>query len=442
MHKKLKQRSKHMKTLCYRLWLRYFTYININILNGEQLGHIDILYWQKQLFVKTVAITMPASLLVLIPSAIIAWENGAHLIVWADIFTLSSISFFLLYTTYSIKVKMGFAISLLTCFSVFLIASTASFSIGSMYLLSLGVLIALLFPRRIAYYSVGLNALIFLTFAVLIWKRAIGCKFADRYTVALWATYSLNYLFLNSIVIIEIHHILLGLQTTVNKEKIILATLQSELDSKNARNRRLAESEEHYRSLFFHNPSPMWIFNPISLVFLQVNEAAVSKYGFSYEEFEKMTIEQIRVESVDLIRDSLHQTYINQSVFSNVALHQKKNGQQFFVKVRCSTIPFEGQEALLVIANDITTEISHNEAIKQQNLKLKSIAYLQSHTIRAPLAKIKGMWTLLDQDRELVFDPEFYAHLRTSVEELDTVIKNIIQDSSIIVPTKDEDHSK
>ncbi|MDO7742567.1 MAG: PAS domain-containing protein, partial [Pedobacter sp.] len=197
-----------------------------------------------------------------------------------------------------------------------------------------------------------------------------------------------------------------------------------------------------YRSLFFHNPSPMWIFNPISLVFLQVNEAAVSKYGFSYEEFEKMTIEQIRVESVDLIRDSLHQTYINQSVFSNVALHQKKNGQQFFVKVRCSTIPFEGQEALLVIANDITTEISHNEAIKQQNLKLKSIAYLQSHTIRAPLAKIKGMWTLLDQDRELVFDPEFYAHLRTSVEELDTVIKNIIQDSSIIVPTKDEDHGK
>ena len=48
-------------------------------------------------------------------------------------------------------------------------------------------------------------------------------------------------------------------------------------------------------SLFFAaNPIPMWVYDPETLRFLEVNEAALATYGFSRDEFLGMTIAQIR----------------------------------------------------------------------------------------------------------------------------------------------------
>ncbi len=56
----------------------------------------------------------------------------------------------------------------------------------------------------------------------------------------------------------------------------------------------LRESEERYRDLFNNNPMPMWVFDPETLRFLEVNEAAIQHYGYSYEEFLSKTIMAIR----------------------------------------------------------------------------------------------------------------------------------------------------
>ena len=47
----------------------------------------------------------------------------------------------------------------------------------------------------------------------------------------------------------------------------------------------LQESEARYRDLFVSNPNPMWIFDIKSLAFLAVNDAAISHYGYSRENF-------------------------------------------------------------------------------------------------------------------------------------------------------------
>lgn len=46
--------------------------------------------------------------------------------------------------------------------------------------------------------------------------------------------------------------------------------------------------------LFENHPLPMWIYDLKSLAFLEVNDAAVEKYGYSRAEFRKMTIKDIR----------------------------------------------------------------------------------------------------------------------------------------------------
>lgn len=50
------------------------------------------------------------------------------------------------------------------------------------------------------------------------------------------------------------------------------------------------QSEARYRLLFANSPQPMWLFDEVSLRFIDVNDAAVSHYGFSRADFLAMTL--------------------------------------------------------------------------------------------------------------------------------------------------------
>lgn len=59
---------------------------------------------------------------------------------------------------------------------------------------------------------------------------------------------------------------------------------------------RLQRSEEAYRYLFLHNPRPMWIYDLETLRFVEVNAAALLKYGYTRDEFLAMDLYAIRPE--------------------------------------------------------------------------------------------------------------------------------------------------
>lgn len=90
-------------------------------------------------------------------------------------------------------------------------------------------------------------------------------------------------------------------------------------------------SEEQYRFLFHLNPQPMWIYDAETLRFLEVNEAAVQHYGYSVEEFYKMTIRDIQLtqDSAGLPQDP-EQTGKERS-FSNVLSEHRKSGGILFL---------------------------------------------------------------------------------------------------------------
>ena len=56
----------------------------------------------------------------------------------------------------------------------------------------------------------------------------------------------------------------------------------------------LKKREEIYRFMFANNPQPMWIYDLETLAFLEVNQAAISHYGYSRKEFLSMTLKDIR----------------------------------------------------------------------------------------------------------------------------------------------------
>src|SRR5690606_5349652 len=70
--------------------------------------------------------------------------------------------------------------------------------------------------------------------------------------------------------------------------------LKEEIRKKNSALTKAKESEENYRALFNNSALPKWIYEEGSLQIVEVNEAAISHYGYSREEFLSMTIKDIR----------------------------------------------------------------------------------------------------------------------------------------------------
>src|SRR5579859_2224130 len=52
-------------------------------------------------------------------------------------------------------------------------------------------------------------------------------------------------------------------------------------------------SEEKYRQIFYKNPYPTWIFDLDTLLIVEVNDAALEKYGFDKSEFYQLSIKDL-----------------------------------------------------------------------------------------------------------------------------------------------------
>jgi len=119
---------------------------------------------------------------------------------------------------------------------------------------------------------------------------------------------------------------------------------------------QLQRSEEQYRLLFERNPIPMFIYDPETLNFIEVNEAAVKSYGYSKDEFQKMSILEIRPEAdKEKVILNVKEMRGNEVRFEEW-VHIKKNGEQLIAEISASDINYSGETYRLVIANDITEQ--------------------------------------------------------------------------------------
>ncbi len=143
------------------------------------------------------------------------------------------------------------------------------------------------------------------------------------------------------------------------------STIARDITARKRAERALRESEAQYRLLFDSSPLPTWVFDRKSLAFLAVNDAAVRQYGFSREEFADMTILDIRPDAdIRRLRDHLSRSMADVEDIG-VWRHRKKDGSIIHVEVTSHRLEFEGREAVLVIAQDITKRKIDEERLRQ-----------------------------------------------------------------------------
>lgn len=189
----------------------------------------------------------------------------------------------------------------------------------------------------------------------------------------------------------------------------------------------LHNSERRYRSLFANNPHPMWVYDVETLRFLDVNAAAVAKYGYSLEEFLSMTLRDIRP-SEDIPR--LEKSFERLSGgFSHAGIwnHCTKDGRLIRVDISSylSKSGFRGRQEELVLALDVTERIAAETALRESEARLarsQKIAQLGSWEVILETGTL--FWsdeTLrifgLDPDRETLTYEGYLAALHPSDRE-------------------------
>ena len=239
----------------------------------------------------------------------------------------------------------------------------------------------------------------------------------------------------------SIRSLSLGIADYLLKDELTSLSLYKSIIYSTERRRQadeLASSQLKYSELFQLSPLPMWVFDLATLRFLDVNDAAVAHYGYSREEFLGMTILEIRPKSeipiVDKVinehRKAKH--FIRQGTF----LHRKKNGEVIQVDIQSNSVEYQGKEAKIVLANDITERLNYINEIETQNKTLRDISWMQSHVIRAPLTRIMGLVPLIQDLKEKTVGcpaemTQMFEYLMISAHELDDVIKDITDKTRI-----------
>jgi PAS domain S-box-containing protein len=129
-----------------------------------------------------------------------------------------------------------------------------------------------------------------------------------------------------------------------------------------------------YSSLFYLSPLPQWVYDVSTFEILDVNEAAIQHYGYSRDEFLKMTIKDLRPkeEIPKLVAAHIDIDSQQGNIYFGVFTHQKKNREKIRMKINGHKVDFQGRKCVLVICQDITEQEEteqHLSKIRQRLLE-------------------------------------------------------------------------
>jgi diguanylate cyclase (GGDEF)-like protein/PAS domain S-box-containing protein len=132
----------------------------------------------------------------------------------------------------------------------------------------------------------------------------------------------------------------------------------------------LRESELRYRTLFDHNPLPMWVYDFESLQFIAVNDEALRHYGYTRDEFLSMKITDIRPEEdVPAVLALLPQ--LPARVSPAIFRHKKKDGSIIDVDISSFEFVSGGRRRRLVMARDITERRRSERLLRESEARYR-----------------------------------------------------------------------
>jgi len=190
-------------------------------------------------------------------------------------------------------------------------------------------------------------------------------------------------------------------EITIGNEEFVLSTFRDITEKKEAEV-ALRESEERYRALFNNIADPVVVFDQETHNFVDCNNSAVNRYGYSLEELLQMTPHDLHPqEEIDQVRQNIDD---KEDFSSHIYTHITKTGEKFNVEILTQEIEYKGRPAWISLIRDITDRIKAEKERKKleellfQSQKMESIGRLAggiAHDFNNILAAIMGFAEVL-----------------------------------------------
>lgn len=140
---------------------------------------------------------------------------------------------------------------------------------------------------------------------------------------------------------------------SAHDREALMKAIKAELKQRLWNEPRARPTYGRYLSLFALNSEPMWVYDVETLKILDVNEAAIQRYGYSHDEFLELTLRDLRPsEDVAKFLELLPDT--PNSDRTGPWRHVLKDGTVIQVLITSHSVSYAGLPSRLVMAESLT----------------------------------------------------------------------------------------
>ena len=198
------------------------------------------------------------------------------------------------------------------------------------------------------------------------------------------------------------------------------------------------QSLQRLKLLFDANPVPMWILQDKTLRFLDVNDAAVTQYGYSRAELNQMTAYDIihpdnRARVREVIRTNF-KGYDGNAIWT----HLRADGSEVLVQPFLRPLNHGGESALLTALVDVTAREQATQAMAaakdaaEASSRAKSdFLANMSHEIRTPLNGVIGVIGVLERTPLDDDQRQMLSVVESSASTLQRILSDVLDVSKM-----------
>jgi PAS domain S-box-containing protein len=149
-----------------------------------------------------------------------------------------------------------------------------------------------------------------------------------------------------------------------------------DISKRKAAEDELRASEERYRLLFDGNPVPMLVYDVETMGFLAANQAAVTQYGYSRDEFMQLSLANLASPSDHDFAPFVAVRLEPRPQLVRVGMRPqlRKDGSALDVDITSLAVPFAGRRARLLLCRDVTVEAKAASEREELQLALERAA--------------------------------------------------------------------
>jgi len=160
---------------------------------------------------------------------------------------------------------------------------------------------------------------------------------------------------------------------------------------------RLRASEARYRELFERNPLPCLIYTIHDLRIIDVNEALVKHYGWSRDEFLRMSVSAIRpIGKAHAIEEELREC-CRTHTRTKPLQHRRNNRSTIWVELSSQETEAGGVPARLVMAHDVTARLEAENELRKARDQMESLVVRRTTDLQLSESRWRGLVEALPQ---------------------------------------------